>query len=283
MPGLADLLKNPRRLQQFRETPGNALDYASQARLGRRPASRASQAKEDEPNTLETGEVIEQVQLPDGSLVKPATPSGRLVKAPGKSNLYLDPTTGEPYQADPSQPTGLRSAWNNARQVTKDGKVFKTISGVGEREIGVDPKVAEDATKATAKREAENRRLALAREKRPYNIDRVTGEPVPLQSDEEWAATKQAKAAKLDEAARVKRLKDQADLLELDAEDVRESAPKPAKEDEEAFTAAESALSQFAAGQDMDEAAAKYAAAPATDETSQQAKAAAENYLAYKD
>ena len=289
MPGLSDLLRNPRRLQQWSETPGNypaALDYARQgqpqSRMGYRTTSRASSAKK-EPGTLETGEYIEQIELPSGELVKPATPSGRLVKAPGKSNLYLDPTTGEPYNADPSQPTGLRSAWNNARQVTKDGKVFKTISGVGEREIGVDPKVAEDATKAAAKREAENRRLAMAREKRPYNIDRVTGEPVPLQTDEEWAAAKQAKAAKLDESARVKRLKDQADVIDLEADRISLTAPKPAKEDEEAFNAAESALSQFAAGQDMEETAAKYAAAPATDEAGQQAKAAAENYLAYKD
>ena len=286
MPGLSDLLRNPRRLRQFAETPGNysaALDYASQgqpqSRVGRRPASRSSQAKEDEPNTLETGEVIEQISLPDGSLVKPATESGRLVKAPGKSNLYLDPTTGEPYNADPSQPSGLRSAWQTATKKARDGKIYASISGVGEREIGPDPKVAEDA----AKREAENRRLALAREKRPYNIDRVTGEPVPLQTDEEWAAAKQAKAAKLDEAARVKRLKDQADVIDLEADRINLTAPKPAKEDEEAFTAAESALSQFAAGQDMEEVAAKYAAAPATDEASQQAKAAAENYLAYKD
>ena len=287
--GLESLLSNPRRLRQFASTPGQysaALDYASQgspARVGRRPTSRASQAKEDEPNTLETGEVIERVSLPDGSLVKPATPSGRLVKAPGKSNLYLDPTTGEPYNADPSQPTGLRSAWQTATKKARDGKLYASISGVGEREIGPDPKVAEDAAKAAAKREAENRRLALAREKRPYNIDRVTGEPVPLQSDEEWAAAKQAKAAKLEEAARVKRLKDQADVIDLEADRISLTAPKPAKEDEEAFSAAESALSQFAAGQDMEEVATKYAGAPATDEASQQAKAAAENYLAYKD
>lgn len=287
MPGLSDLLRNPRRLRQFADTPGNysaALDYASQGGVERRPARRSYTTKKaDEPNTLETGKVIEQVQLPDGSLVKPATESGKLVKVPGKSNLYLDPASGEPYQPDPTKPTGLRSAYETARQVKRDGKVYASVSGVGERELGPDPKVAEDAAKAAAKREAENRRLAMAREKRPYNIDRVTGEPVPLQTDEEWAAIKQAKAAKLDEAARVKRLKDQADLLELDAADIRETAPKPAKEDEEAFTAAESALSQFAAGQDMEEAAAKYAAAPATDEASQQAKAAAENYLAYKD
>lgn len=289
MPGLADLLKNPRRLRQFAETPGNypvALEYATQdqaqGRVGRRPASRASSSTK-EPGKLDTGEYIDQVELPDGSVVRPATESGKLVKAPGKSNLYLDPATGEPYHADPSQATGLRSAWNTARQVKRDGKVYATISGVGEREIGADPKAAEDAAKAEAKRAAENRRLELAREKRPYNIDRVTGEPVPFQTDEQWAAIKQAKAAKLDEAARVKRLKDQADLLELDAEDIRETAPKPAKEDEEAFSAAEAALSPFAAGQNMDEVAAKYAAAPATDEASQQAKAAAENYLAYKD
>lgn len=289
MPGLTDLLKNPRRLRQFAETPGNypaALEYATQdqaqGRVGRRPASRASSSTK-EPGKLDTGEYIDQVELPDGSVVRPATESGKLVKAPGKSNLYLDPATGEPYHADPSQATGLRSAWNTARQVKRDGKVYATISGVGEREIGADPKAAEDAAKAEAKRAAENRRLELAREKRPYNIDRVTGEPVPLQTDEQWAAIKQAKAAKLDEAARVKRLKDQADLLELDAEDIRETAPKPAKEDEEAFSAAEAALSPFADGQNMDEVAAKYAAAPATDEASQQAKAAAENYLAYKD
>ena len=146
---------------------------------------------------------------------------------------------------------------------------------MGEKEIGPDPKAAEATAKAAAKIDAENRRLALDRERRPYQVNRITGEPIPRQTDEEWAAIKQAKAAKLDEAARVKRLKDQADLLELDAADIRETAPQPAKEDEEAFTAAESALSQFAAGQDMEEAAAKYAAAPATDEASQQAKARA--------
>ena len=287
MPGLESILRNPRRLRQFAETPGNyaaALDYASQGSVARRPASRSYASKKaEEPNTLETGEVIEQISLPDGSLVRPATESGKLVKVPGKSNLYLDPTTGEPYQPDPTKPTGLRSAYETARQVKRDGKVFASISGVGEREIGVDPKVAEDATKAAAKREAENRRLALDREKRPYQMNRITGEPIPRQTDEEWAALKQAKAAKLDEAARVKRLKDQADVIDLEADRISLTAPKPAKEDEEAFSAAESALSQFAAGQDMEEVATKYAGAPATDEASQQAKAAAENYLAYKD
>lgn len=287
MPGLQDLLRNPRRLRQFAETPGNysaALDFASQGSVERKPANRSyAPKKAEEPPTLKTGEYIEQVALPDGSLVTPATDSGKLVKVPGKSNLYQDPSTGEPYQPDPTQPTGIRSAWTAARQVKRDGKLYATIPGVGERELGPDPKVAEDAAKAAAKREAENRRLAFAREKRPYNIDRVTGEPIPLQTDEEWAAQKQAKQAKLDEAARVKRLKDQADVIDLEADRISLTAPKPAKEDEEAFSAAESALSQFAAGQDMDEAAAKLAGAPATDEASQQAKAAAESYLAYRD
>ena len=40
MPGLSDLLRNPRRLRQFADTPGNysaALDYASQGSMERRP------------------------------------------------------------------------------------------------------------------------------------------------------------------------------------------------------------------------------------------------------
>ena len=287
MPGLSDLLKNPRRLQQFASTPGNypaALDYASQGRVVRRAAPRASQSQAEEAGVLETGEVIDKVKLPDGSYVRPPTESGQLVKAPGKSNLYLDPATGEPYQADPSQPGGLRSAWATARRTAREGKQYATIPGVGEREIGPDPKAQADAAKAVAKREAENKRLAFAREKRPYNIDRVTGEPIALQSDEEWQKQKADKQAKLDEAAHIKKLKAQADRLDLDAEEIKLNAPKIAKEDEDAYSAAEAALAEFANGESLDTAAERLAAQPDNgDEAAVQAKSAATAYLGMRD
>ncbi len=286
--GLASLLRNPRRLQQFAETPGNypaALSFAGagQSRVAGRAAPRTSKS-EEEAGVLETGEVIDKVKLPDGSYVRPATQSGQIVKVPGRSNLFVDPATGEPFQADPAKPTGLRSAFETARKVARGGKLFAVVPGVGEREIGADPEAEAKAKEQAAKREAENVRLGYAKEKRPYNIDRVTGRPVPLQSDEEWAKAKQEKADKLAEAAAVKKLKAQADKLDIDADRLSLTTPKVSPEEAAAYDAAVSSLEGFAADKDLDTAAEELANAPdVEDEEQNAAKATAQSYLSLRD
>jgi len=286
--GLASLLRNPRRLQQFAETPGNypaALSFAGagQSRVAGRAAPRTSKS-EEEAGVLETGEVIDKVKLPDGSYVRPATQSGQIVKVPGRSNLFVDPATGEPFQADPAKPTGLRSAFETARKVARGGKLFAVVPGVGEREIGADPEAEAKAKEQAAKREAENLRLQYAQEKRPYNWDRVAGRPVPTQSDEEWAKAKQEKADKLAEAAAVKKLKAQADKLDIDADRLSLTTPKVSPEEAAAYDAAVSSLEGFAADKDLDTAAEELANAPdSEDEDQNAAKATAQSYLSLRD
>lgn len=295
MPGLTDLLRNPRRLQQFAETPGNypaALEAASRmderayataqerqrtASLKERAKKAKDQAKIIEGMTLETGDVMDRVQLPSGEVAPIDTPSGKVVKVPGKSNLFVDPSTGEPYQADPTKPTGLRSAYDTARRVARGGKEYAVIPGVGEREIGPDQKAIE-------KRQAENTRLSYALEKRPYNIDRVTGQPIPLQSDEEWAKQKQEKADKLAREAHVKNLKRQADLLDLDAKTISINTPKVSSDETAAYDAAVTSLEAFAGGKDLDTAAKELSNAPdSEDEEQNVAKATAQSYLSLRD
>lgn len=288
MPGLSDLLRNPRRLQQFAETPGNypaALSFAgtSQSRVGRRASPRASQ-NEEEAGVLETGEVIDKVKLPDGSYVAPATQSGQIVKVPGRSNLFVDPVTGEPFQADPTKPTGLRSAYDAARRVARGGKEYAVIPGIGEKEIGPDQKAlakqAEEEQKAKYDLQAEE----YYKQNRPFRFRPGSHEPIPRHTDEEWQALQKKKAEEALSEAHVKKLKAQADRLELDAKVISINAPKVSKEDEEAYNSAVSSLESFASGKDLDTAAEELANAPdSEDEDQNAAKATAQSYLSLRD
>lgn len=288
MPGLSDLLRNPRRLQQFAETPGNypaalAFAGAGQGRVAGRAASRASK-NEEETGVLETGEVIDKVKLPDGSYVAPATQSGQIVKVPGKSNLFVDPATGEPFQADPTKPTGLRSAYDAARRVARGGKEYAVIPGIGEKEIGPDQKAlakqAEEDQKAKYDLQAEG----YYKQNRPFRFRPGSHEPIPRHTDEEWQALQKKKAEEALSEAHVKKLKAQAERLSLDADRLSLTAPKASPEESAAYDAAVSSLESFAAGKDLDTAATELANAPDTqDEDQAAAKATAQSYLALRD
>lgn len=192
---------------------------SSYAKEAQRAAKAEAKAIEDA--TASAGDVITQIETPDGIL--PAQgPSGApyLVRKPGSSTILVDPASGEELAPDVMSPTGLKSVTAEKANVQADKATLRSRKETAKIYEGVQKDITKEQEEArkTAIGEQTNEYL---RQGRKYYLDRVSGEPIPLQSDEEFKATQQEKMAKLAEESRAKQLKRKISNLRLDEETIQ--------------------------------------------------------------
>lgn len=189
--------------------------------------------------TALTGEVITSIRLPTGDKIPVQAPSGSpyLVRKPGSSTILRDPTSGEELVPDVKSKTGLTSV-TAAKEVADEAKADAVATKLAERSRVRQAQTYDRALKSVASDKKEAQRLAnadraneyLAQGRKFFN-DRQTGEPIPLQSDEEFQLEQQTKLTEAAEKSRAKQLKRKVENLDLDAETLKlERKPPTATE-----------------------------------------------------
>lgn len=100
------------------------------------------------PGSVNGTEPIRWITI-NGHPIPIKAPSGadHMLPVPGNSNVLQDPQTKEHYFKTPNAQGGFDSIWDTQRKVHKDGKIISHVKGVGDKEWGDDPKVAERAQK----------------------------------------------------------------------------------------------------------------------------------------
>jgi len=190
-----------------------------------------AEAKAIEDATATAGEVITAIETPTGIL--PAQgPSGSpyLVRKPGSSTTLQDPVSGEELVPDVTSPTGLKSITAEKAKVEADKATLRSRKETAKIYEGVQKDIAKEQEAARDEVIGEKTNQYL-RQGRKYYLDRVTKEPIPLQSDEEFESEQQKKMAKLAEESRAKQLKRKVANLRID-EDTIQLERKPPTDSE---------------------------------------------------
>lgn len=190
-----------------------------------------AQAKAIEDATASAGEVITAIETPTGIL--PAQgPSGApyLVRKPGSSTTLQDPVSGEELVPDVTSPSGLKSLTAEKANIEADKATLRSRKETAKIYEGVQKDISKEKEAAYKEQIGEQTNQYL-RQGRKYYLDRVTGAPVPLQSDEEFEAEQQKKMAKLAEESRAKQLKRKVANLRID-EDTIQLERKPPTDSE---------------------------------------------------
>jgi hypothetical protein len=171
---------------------------------------------------ISSGERVDHIKRPDGTLVPVAAATGDpyLVRPKGVDH-YVSPRSGDRFKVDPASPTGLLSIGSARDEAMRKAAEKQAKEDAAASKI--EAKAVTDADKATAKAAAEAKKLANAQatdkliaEGRAYHLSRETGTPLPVQTDEEFAKAKQEKMAKLQQEAAAKPYKKRLDELQLE-------------------------------------------------------------------
>lgn len=189
------------------------------------------EAKAIEDATATAGEVITAIETPTG-LLPAQGPSGSpyLVRKPGSSTTLQDPVSGEELVPDVTSPTGLKSITAEKAKVEADKATLRSRKETAKIYEGVQKDIAKEQEAARDEIIGEKTNQYL-RQGRKYYLDRVTKEPIPLQSDEEFESEQQKKMAKLAEESRAKQLKRKVANLRID-EDTIQLERKPPTDSE---------------------------------------------------
>ena len=179
-----------------------------------------AEAKAIEDATASAGEVITAIETPTGIL--PAQgPSGApyLVRKPGSSTTLQDPVSGEELVPDVTSPSGLKSLTAEKANIEADKATLRSRKETAKIYEGVQKDISKEKEAAYKEQIGEQTNQYL-RQGRKYYLDRVTGAPIPLQSDEEFEAERQKKMAKLAEESRAKQLKRKVANLRIDEDTI---------------------------------------------------------------
>lgn len=205
-------------------------NYTKAADKEAEKAAKAEQ-KAIEDATATAGEVITAIETPTGTL--PAQgPSGSpyLVRKPGSSTTLQDPVSGEELVPDVTSPTGLKSLTAEKANIEAEKATLRSRKETAKIYEGVQKDIAKEQEEATKARYGDMTNQFL-RQGRKYYLDRNSGEPIPLQSDEEFETERQKKAAKLAEDSRAKQLRRKVANLRID-EDTLNLERKPPTDSE---------------------------------------------------
>jgi len=219
--GNGDVL-SPQQVSQFNASQGMQRNQAFlESRQPPAPAPRQAVSRYGQsaqaPGIATTGKPIYHVQRPDGSLVPVAAISGdRALIDTGRH--YISPSTGKRFITDPASATGMRDIGTEADEIA--AKQAAAQAKIAAKEQAEAAKAAEKGADEAQKAANAEKTNAFLQQGRKYYLDRVTGEPRPLQSDEEFKAAQAEKGAKLQEAAATKTRRAQLAKLEFDAAQV---------------------------------------------------------------
>lgn len=238
---------------------------------------RTGSSSTSQPGVISAGEKVTRVQRGDGSIIPVAAVTGdsHLIRPKGSANIYVSPSTGERFKPDPASPMGLSSigtarAEALAKQAEKDAKLAAKQAVADDKEAirqendrreaafaaegrpsytdahgRIQPKQSDEAWEATKKQKQAGKQKAneYLKDGRRFYTDKITGQPVPMTSDEEHARNKAEKMAKIQKDAAERPHKQRLDVLkaELSNPDLKVS-DKDLKDADEALTAASAPL-----------------------------------------
>lgn len=205
--------------------PGTRITRGNAAGLYKPKAAKPYLVSKDK-SLIDASQAVTGMALPDGSVQPIQASSGApfVVQKPGSRSTYLDPETGNELQPDITSPTGLRdvtaqrqeeqAARASERSRVATAKLYEKVQG----------QMVKEQEEAQKQRNAEKANTFLA-QGRKYFVDRVSGEPIPHETDQEFKALQTEKAKKKAEETRSRTLRQELERLDIEADETKLTSP----------------------------------------------------------